>query len=159
MKPESSSLSSVEESLLSPSERKLKQHVHAKNRSDLFFGLISTFTVSLIIGILIGRNFPAQSSVAALPSPPGPIHQVWEHNLTFSQKPTPESEAAWGSIIPVGRGFIHHDQLAPFISNIAVFHQLHCLVERLPPSHNPSRMLMRPCSRLARHPCGVLHCS
>ena len=53
---------------------------------------------------------------------------TWEHNLTFTQKPTPESEAAWNSIVPVGRGFIHHPELAPFISNIAVFHQLHCLV-------------------------------
>ncbi|KAM0803847.1 hypothetical protein BDR22DRAFT_787895, partial [Usnea florida] len=60
-------------------------------------------------------------------SPPGTIHQVWQHNLTFSQKPTPESERAWGSIIPVGRGFIHDKKLAPFISNIAVYHQLHCL--------------------------------
>ena len=31
-----------------------------------------------------------------------------------------------------GRGFIHHPQLAPFISNIAAFHQLHCLVSDHP---------------------------
>lgn len=82
--------------------------------------------------------------------PQGNVKTVWEHNLTFSQRPTPESEAAWSSIIPgifkvipcytdkrsslmytankVGRGFIHHPEMAPFISNIAVFHQLHCLV-------------------------------
>ena len=28
----------------------------------------------------------------------------------------------------VGRGFVHQPSIAPFISNIAVFHQLHCLV-------------------------------
>ncbi len=28
----------------------------------------------------------------------------------------------------VGRGFVHHPEVAPFISGIAVFHQLHCLV-------------------------------
>lgn len=32
--------------------------------------------------------------------PEGNIKTVWEHNLTFSQRPTPESEAAWNSIIP-----------------------------------------------------------
>lgn len=60
--------------------------------------------------------------------PSGPVHITWQHNLTFTQSPSPESEAAWNSIIPVGRGFVHHDQLAPFVSNIAVFHQLHCMV-------------------------------
>ncbi len=66
------------------------------------------------------------------PAPPGEIHQVWQHNLTFSQSPTLESESAWASTVPVGRGFIHHPELAPFISGIAVFHQLHCLVCLLP---------------------------
>ncbi|KAF1969963.1 hypothetical protein BU23DRAFT_475151, partial [Bimuria novae-zelandiae CBS 107.79] len=59
--------------------------------------------------------------------PPGDIVKQFHHNLTFTQKPSPESEAAWSSIIPVGRGFITHPQLAPFISNIALYHQLHCL--------------------------------
>ncbi|KAF2653495.1 hypothetical protein K491DRAFT_602680, partial [Lophiostoma macrostomum CBS 122681] len=61
--------------------------------------------------------------------PPGSVEQVWELNSTFIQRPTPESEAAWNSLVPVGRGFVHHDELAPFISNIAVFHQLHCLAK------------------------------
>ena len=68
--------------------------------------------------------FPLTIVTAA---PDGNIIQVWAHNLTFSQAPTPESEAAWNSLIPVGRGFIHQPEIAPFISNIAVFHQMHCL--------------------------------
>ena len=31
----------------------------------------------------------------------------------------------------VGRGFVHQPNIAPFISNIAVFHQLLCLVRLL----------------------------
>lgn len=60
--------------------------------------------------------------------PSGSLQTTWEHNLTFTQEPSPESEAAWASIIPSGRGFVHHAQLAPFISNIALYHELHCLV-------------------------------
>ncbi|KAK7948429.1 uncharacterized protein PG986_009315 [Apiospora aurea] len=64
--------------------------------------------VSLAIGYLIGLGkVPQQSNKA--------------------QYGLPQSEAAWASIIPVGRGFVHHADVAPFISNIAVFHQLHCL--------------------------------
>jgi hypothetical protein len=28
----------------------------------------------------------------------------------------------------VGRGFVHHEEVAPFISGVATFHQIHCLV-------------------------------
>jgi hypothetical protein len=81
--------------------------------------LLVSFTVkSLFLALLIRLGA----------APAGEIVEVWEHNLTFSQAPTAESEAAWASVIPVGRGFIHHDEIAPFISNIAAFHQLHCLV-------------------------------
>ncbi|KAI1465030.1 uncharacterized protein F4812DRAFT_128443 [Daldinia caldariorum] len=85
--------------------------------------------VSLIVGYILGLSHVKERSRAqyGLPMPPGSIHITWEHNLTFTQKPSPASEAAWASIIPAGRGFVHHPQLAPFISNIATFHQLHCL--------------------------------
>ncbi|GLA74326.1 hypothetical protein AtubIFM55763_005565 [Aspergillus tubingensis] len=32
--------------------------------------------------------------------PPGSTETVWSHNRTFAQRPTPESEEAWNSIIP-----------------------------------------------------------
>jgi hypothetical protein len=59
--------------------------------------------------------------------PPGTVSQIWQHNFTFSQSPTPASEAAWDALVPIGRGFITNPQIAPFFSNIAVTHQLHCL--------------------------------
>ncbi|PQE29900.1 Tat pathway signal sequence protein [Rutstroemia sp. NJR-2017a WRK4] len=34
-------------------------------------------------------------------------------------KPTPQSEAAWASLIPVGRGFVHHPKVAPYKNSIA----------------------------------------
>ncbi|KAE8314739.1 hypothetical protein BDV41DRAFT_575395 [Aspergillus transmontanensis] len=88
--------------------------------------VIVTFTIALTLGLITGQRLSINKWDGLL-LPQGNIKTIWEHNLTFSQRPTPESEAAWNSIIPVGRGFIHHPEIAPFISNIAVFHQLHCL--------------------------------
>ncbi|MCJ1446042.1 MAG: hypothetical protein MMC23_006547 [Stictis urceolatum] len=59
--------------------------------------------------------------------PDGTITEVWWENKTFAQSPNILSEQAWDELVPVGKGFIHHPELAPFISNLAVFHQLHCL--------------------------------
>ena len=129
---------SAKEALLAPSqqepERPLSQN-HILSQPCLH---ILTFTLALVAGVLIGTQLSHVHSEnhTGLPDPPGFVHQVWQHNLTFSQKPTLESERAWSSIIPVGRGFIHHQEVAPFISNIAVFHQLHCLV-RPPPLSSP----------------------
>jgi len=54
---------------------------------------------------------------------------VWRENTTFSQSPTPESERAWDDWIPMGRGFVIHDTLAPKCQkSVSVFHELHCLV-------------------------------
>ncbi|KAE8418450.1 hypothetical protein BDV36DRAFT_295094 [Aspergillus pseudocaelatus] len=135
--------------------------------------VIVTSTIALTLGLIIGQRLSVNKwdglirekripliqqmrngnilSPSIILVPQGNVKTVWEHNLTFSQRPTPESEAAWSSIIPgkfkvipcyidkhgsliymgggkqVGRGFIHHPEIAPFISNIAVFHQLHCL--------------------------------
>lgn len=33
-------------------------------------------------------------------APPGSIKETWYPNTTFSMKPMPESEAAWGSLMP-----------------------------------------------------------
>ncbi|KAI8950687.1 hypothetical protein F4801DRAFT_548033 [Xylaria longipes] len=92
-------------------------------------GTTCAVIISLVIGYLLGlcRSRVIDTSNYGLPLPPGSLHTSWQHNLTFTQRPSPSSEAAWNSIIPAGRGFVHHSQLAPFISNIAVFHQMHCL--------------------------------
>lgn len=101
---------------------------------------------SLVLGYVLGHSqiketdttqfglpgkrpwYTTKSVLTSRQVPAGSVLTTWEHNLTFTQRPSPESEAAWGSIIPIGRGFVHHAKVAPFISNIAVFHQLHCLV-------------------------------
>ncbi|KAJ5797337.1 uncharacterized protein N7503_006633 [Penicillium pulvis] len=88
--------------------------------------VVVTFTIALILGWLTGQHF-SDRKWDGLISPPGNVEVVFEHDLLFSERPTPESEAAWNSLIPVGRGFVHHPEIAPFISNLAVFHQLHCL--------------------------------
>lgn len=138
--------SEVQEALLCPLQEKpyrpTRQPIWTQlNKSIPYFLL--TFVIAMSIGIFIGRQFiPFTSQTnrhinGDLPEPVGDIHQVWQHNLTFSQPPTPQSEAAWASIIPAGRGFIHHEPIAPFISNIAVFHQLHCLVRLSHPTFHP----------------------
>ncbi|KAI0867572.1 hypothetical protein GGS24DRAFT_515175 [Hypoxylon argillaceum] len=94
-----------------------------------WIGIACTVAISLGIGYLLGLGRLRERDTVhyGLPLPAGSLHTSWQHNLTFTQIPSPSSEAAWNSIIPIGRGFVHHSQLAPFISNIAVFHQLHCL--------------------------------
>ncbi|KAJ5245944.1 hypothetical protein N7468_000927 [Penicillium chermesinum] len=64
--------------------------------------------VALILGWFGGREFSSSSQDGLL-----------------------RSEEAWNALMPIGRGFVHHPHLAPFISGIAVFHQLHCLVRIL----------------------------
>ena len=127
----------AKESLLVEAERDSFQNHRSGSRTQLLKQLrsiIPVFAIALSIGVVIGfllRPFdsPAGRKIpSGLPAPAGFIHEVWQHNVTFSQKPCPESEAAWDSLVPTGRGFVHHEPEAPFISNIAVFHQLHCLV-------------------------------
>ncbi|KAA8570731.1 hypothetical protein EYC84_000126 [Monilinia fructicola] len=85
--------------------------------------ILLTFFLASALGFFLGHN--SVTSVASKPTyggllpPDGNITQIWQHNLTFSQAPTAESEAAWDSYVPPGRGFIHQPDIAPFISNIA----------------------------------------
>jgi hypothetical protein len=53
---------------------------------------------------------------------------TFEHNETFSQAPSALTNRAWEAIFPDGHGFMKHPELAPQLSVLAVYHQLHCLV-------------------------------
>ncbi|CAI6312387.1 unnamed protein product [Periconia digitata] len=126
MKPENNEENEENETLLplSYTYRDIPKTVSSYSRWAI---LALSFILAVTAGYWIGRQqIPAQARNGLL-VPPGSTHQKWHHNLTFTQKPDDEAEAAWGSIIPVGRGFITHPQLAPDVSNIAVFHQIHCL--------------------------------
>lgn len=103
-----------------------KPHFLSSRAAVMIVPIVVTFTIALILGWVTGQHF-SDKRWDGLISPPGNVEVVFEHDLLFSERPTPESEAAWNSIIPVGRGFVHHPEIAPFISNLAVFHQLHCL--------------------------------
>ncbi|KAK2598907.1 hypothetical protein QQS21_005649 [Conoideocrella luteorostrata] len=98
-------------------------------QAQKWINMLTAVILSVVVGYLAGlaRLHPPSTSTFGLPVPPGKVRLYWQHNITFTERPSPSSEAAWNSIIPVGRGFVHHHELAPFISNIAVFHQLHCL--------------------------------
>ena len=89
--------------------------------------LIPTCFLSIMLGFFLGHGHgnvvSSKSSYGGLlgtdPSTPGTtlpltivtvvpdgnIIRVWHHNLSFSQAPTVESEAAWNLLIPVCRGF------------------------------------------------------
>jgi hypothetical protein len=60
--------------------------------------------------------------------PAGDVHYYMQFNKTFPQRPNEESDAAWASLFPEKLGFVQHPELAPDVASIAVFHELHCLV-------------------------------
>ncbi|TEY77425.1 hypothetical protein BOTCAL_0055g00330 [Botryotinia calthae] len=91
----------------------------------LVLGFLSL--VFLGMGIVVGGRVPGEERRWGLLAPPGSMKETWYPNTTFSMKPTPESEAAWGSLLPVGRGFIYRPDIAPIVKSVSVFHQLHCL--------------------------------
>ncbi|KAF2176822.1 hypothetical protein K469DRAFT_605627, partial [Zopfia rhizophila CBS 207.26] len=51
----------------------------------------------------------------------------FEYNRTFSEAPSPETDAAWTSIFPPHGGFFHDKNVAADGASLAVYHQLHCL--------------------------------
>lgn len=82
-----------------------------------FLQLGALFTIAMLVAFYAGRHSLPTTREGLLceftslrqrnrnadlfePVPPGSIAKVWHHNRTFSQTPTPESEAAWESIIP-----------------------------------------------------------
>ncbi|TGO25447.1 hypothetical protein BPAE_0080g00390 [Botrytis paeoniae] len=77
--------------------------------SLVFFGM----------GTALGRRFPRGEGRLGLLPPPGSTKETWYPNNTFSMKPTPESEAAWGSLMPAGRGFIYRPEIAPIVKSVS----------------------------------------
>ncbi|KAF2496999.1 hypothetical protein BU16DRAFT_617031 [Lophium mytilinum] len=108
------------------SERELHHELRRNPNATLIILLIVTAVVASTLGFYAGRN-SIKATDEGLLLPPGKVHQVWHHNETFSQKPTPQSEAAWNSLAPIGRGFVYHPVVSPIVSGITVFHQLHCV--------------------------------
>ncbi|EGD95848.1 hypothetical protein TESG_03312 [Trichophyton tonsurans CBS 112818] len=85
--------------------------------------------VALALGLFIGISWPSSRYIGqdGYLVPSGTVQGPWHRNHTFTQIPTKESEEAWNSLMPMGRGFVHHPELAPYTSLVAVFHELHCL--------------------------------
>ncbi|KAF7867203.1 hypothetical protein EAF04_005286 [Stromatinia cepivora] len=86
-----------------------------------------TVLIAVLVGFFLGRISLRVQNARDLLEPAGDHDETWVYNRTFSGPPSNETELAWRSIFPKGRGFIHHPSLAPNISGIAVFHELHCL--------------------------------
>jgi hypothetical protein len=56
------------------------------------------------------------------------VTNSFQYNRTFSEAPSPETDAAWMSIFPPHGGFFHDKTVASDGASLAVYHQLHCLV-------------------------------
>ncbi|KAJ8058507.1 hypothetical protein OCU04_012693 [Sclerotinia nivalis] len=96
-----------------------------KQRKILMISL--TVFIAVLVGFFLGRISLKVQNARDLLEPAGDHVETWVYNRTFSDPPSHETESAWRSIFPKGRGFIHHQSLAPNVSGIAVFHELHCL--------------------------------
>jgi len=116
--------SSIPRSLLLSSPKILR---HTFSFTFLTISCVSVFIVASGLGFIIGQSVPHISLSDFLLAPAGDIKQIWHYNQTFSKAPTKETEAAWLSIFPRGRGFFSHPSLSVNISGVAVFHELHCL--------------------------------
>ena len=65
---------------------------------------------------------------ADLSAPIGDISRPLIYNQTFTLAPSPDTDKAWDDIFPTGKGFVKHPSIAPQLSGLAVFHQIHCVV-------------------------------
>ncbi|QSZ29866.1 hypothetical protein DSL72_004384 [Monilinia vaccinii-corymbosi] len=81
--------------------------------------LVVVSVLFLGIGVGAGRVHSRMERRLGLLVPPGSTKETWYPNTTFSMKPTPESEDAWDSLMPVGRGFIYRPEIAPIVKSVS----------------------------------------
>ena len=90
---------------------------------------VSIYSLMLmLIGFFLGYSFAQHQSSASGPLVLSVKPHKFEMKPVFGDKPSKESNAAWGELFPVRGGFFNHPTIAPKRSAYAVFHQLHCLV-------------------------------
>lgn len=112
------------------------------NWLSLFFAFALSWTITGGIGYLVGSSRSRSVSYGiGIDEIINVSSMSWtfEHNETFSKAPSTLTNKAWEAIFPDGHGFMKHPELAPQLSVLAVYHQLHCLVsflERLLSSHS-----------------------
>lgn len=82
--------------------------------------------MSFILGTWTSSSHHTELASDGRLAPSGNIETHWTYNYTFSREPNPISEAAWGSLPPIGGAFIKHPDY-PKEMNVAMYHQLHCL--------------------------------
>lgn len=97
--------------------------------------MVVSFLLAGTAGFFIGLSLP-QKRLASW-SLPDTVPQVFiglstetfQYNESFATPPPQEGgqEPVWDSLIPNGLGYVKHPTLAPNLSVISVFHQLHCL--------------------------------
>ncbi|KAJ6036382.1 hypothetical protein N7540_000661 [Penicillium herquei] len=93
----------------------------------ILFGIVGSLFI-FGLGVVTGKSLPARNEVeSGLLAPEGDVKVLMEYNSTFSIHPSPETEAAWESLFPKGKGFVRHETIAPETSGLAVYHALHCV--------------------------------
>ncbi|KAE9961949.1 hypothetical protein BLS_007965 [Venturia inaequalis] len=86
------------------------------------------------------KGAPKPKQLIKTPVPDIPMSKVtFEENKLYSERPNPETDAAWDALLPDGRGFVFIDNWKDYdlppgeetewgmIYSVAVFHQMHCL--------------------------------
>ncbi|KAJ5552669.1 hypothetical protein N7494_002047 [Penicillium frequentans] len=90
----------------------------------VIFGIFAAVVI-FGLGVVTGNHLPPRRQ--GLLAPEGNVKVFMEYNSTFTLHPSPESDAAWDSLFPKGKGFVRHDEIAPETSGLVVYHGLHCL--------------------------------
>ena len=88
--------------------------------------LLTAFSLGYLIAQQRHITTPNLSSTSLQTS--APTRQLFAYNRTFSSPPSNITNQAWIDLFPAHHGFLVHPTLAPNLSVVAVFHQLHCVV-------------------------------
>ncbi|CAD6567421.1 MAG: hypothetical protein ASARMPREDX12_005823 [Alectoria sarmentosa] len=93
--------------------------------------LLLAGTAGFFIALSLPRNRLASSSLPdTVPQVPTAFSkETFRYNESFAAPPPQAGgpEPVWDSLIPNGLGYVKHPSLAPNLSVVSVFHQLHCL--------------------------------
>ena len=92
------------------------------------FYQLTAMLIAFSLGFLVAVKLGSIAAKNHGPVVPSSSKQLFIYNRTFANPPSATTNQAWTDLFPTRGGFLVHPMLAPNLSVVAVFHQLHCIV-------------------------------